>query len=56
MDDNSLYYMDPEGVSKFRIVCAYPAPLVVNGGGFAGCQLDKGHTGQHSITITWGEE
>lgn len=37
-----------------RIRCNYPAPLVVNGAIFCGCELDKGHEGQHKITITWG--
>ena len=34
--------------------CGEPAPLVVNGGQYAACGLDKGHGGQHLITIHWG--
>jgi hypothetical protein len=37
-----------------RVQCDQPAPLVVNGGHYAGCALDQGHEGQHSITIKWG--
>lgn len=33
--------------------CPAPAPLVVNGSPYVGCQLDAGHEGPHSVTATW---
>ena len=39
----------------FRQPCPAPAPLVVNGSPFVGCQLDAGHDGQHEVRITWGD-
>ncbi len=36
-----------------EVKCAAPAPLVVNGASYVGCQLTNGHDGDHSITIKW---
>lgn len=44
-------------VDQFRQVlttyCQAPAPLVVNGGLFAGCSLAEGHEGEHQVKISW---
>lgn len=36
-----------------RRACLAPAPLVANGGAYAGCSLEVGHDGDHEIRITW---
>lgn len=41
-------------MSIIKLKCEYPAPLVVNGGSYIGCQKDAGHEGQHEIRIEWG--
>jgi hypothetical protein len=34
--------------------CGHPGPLVLNGGGYAGCDLPFDHEGdQHSFTVKW---
>lgn len=43
-----------EGDFSIKIPCSAPAPLVVNGALFVGCQLDKDHDGPHKVEITWG--
>lgn len=50
---SSTAHLNP--ASLIRVACGEPAPLVVNGGGFAMCSQDKGHAESHSITVTWGE-
>lgn len=35
------------------VPCGAAAPLVANGAGFIGCQLGRGHTDNHSVTVTW---
>ena len=44
-----------EGVENACVVppCGSPAPLVVNGGSFAGCVLPRDHDGQHVVTVKW---
>ena len=44
---------DPAEDTLIRQPCDAPAPLVVNGGRYVGCQLDKGHEGQHEVKISW---
>ena len=41
--------------SMIKRTCNSPAPLVVNGVGFAGCQEDFGHfpASPHKFTIRW---
>lgn len=40
---------------QIRIPCGAAGPLVINGGGFAGCQEDRGHfpATPHKIVIVW---
>ena len=33
--------------------CNAPAPLVVNGAQYVGCQMIKGHEGNHEVRINW---
>lgn len=33
--------------------CSAPAPLVVNGAPYVGCQLPDNHEGQHEVKVTW---
>jgi hypothetical protein len=33
--------------------CGAAAPLVVNGGHFAGCDLPPGHEGAHHLEVRW---
>ena len=35
------------------VPCLIPAPAVINGGTFVGCQLEKNHEGNHQVTIVW---
>lgn len=39
--------------TTIRRPCNSPAPLVVNGGYYAGCSLNRGHSGHHSFTMNW---
>lgn len=34
--------------------CNFPAPLVINGAPYCGCQLPKDHDGQHEVKVKWG--
>lgn len=33
--------------------CNTPAPLVVNGSAYVGCELPLGHEGPHTVTCKW---
>ncbi len=44
-----------EPLHFFRQPCPAPAPLVVNGSPFVGCQREAGHKGQHEVRIAWGD-
>jgi hypothetical protein len=41
--------------ATLRRPCPAPAPLVLNGGPYVGCQREDGHDGPHEVRITWGE-
>jgi hypothetical protein len=36
------------------VPCGSPAPLVVNGAAFVGCDLERGHPGHHHVEVVWG--
>lgn len=36
-----------------EIPCNAPAPLVVNGRQYTGCQRAQGHDGPHQLSISW---
>jgi hypothetical protein len=42
-----------EELSETVIPCNAPAPLVVNGAQYVGCQGIKGHEGNHEVRINW---
>lgn len=35
------------------VSCNYPAPVVVNGASYCGCQLPPDHEGAHQVNVTW---
>jgi len=45
--------VDHSGSFTIRLVCDAAAPLVVNGAGYAGCQLERDHEGHHEFTVYW---
>lgn len=44
------------GEFTIKFNCGAPAPLVVNGAMFVGCEKEKQHDGAHSVTIRWVRE
>lgn len=42
-----------EGTQNLVVPCRAPAPLVVNGSPYVGCQLPENHDGQHEVKVTW---
>jgi len=40
-------------LAELRRPCPAPAPLVVNGSPYVGCDLAAGHEGNHKVTIQW---
>lgn len=40
-------------IQTIRQPCNAPAPLVLNGGPYAGCTLERDHDGAHELRITW---
>lgn len=38
---------------ELPVTCNAPAPLVVNGAPYCGCQLQKDHDGRHEVYISW---
>ena len=42
-----------EGEEVLPVPCNAPAPLVVNGGQYVGCQGIQGHEGNHEVRINW---
>ena len=55
-EQNIKGYFQEAQVQILKRPCGAAAPLVVNGAPFVGCSKEQGHDGQHSITISWGEE
>lgn len=48
--------IEKDGAVSFhtiKMLCAAPAPLVVNGAPYVGCQLGRDHEGDHEVKITW---
>ena len=43
----------PDEDTVLKMACNAPAPVVVNGGTYCGCQLVKDHEGRHEIYISW---
>lgn len=46
-------FVTDEEVEEVPTPCNYPAPVVVNGGIFCGCQKVKDHEDQHEVRISW---
>lgn len=42
-----------EDTQNIAVPCRAPAPLVVNGSPYVGCQLLENHEGQHEVKVTW---
>lgn len=57
MDDNDELLILGETVTPLdavlEIPCNAPAPLVVNGRQYTGCQRVQGHDGPHQLSISW---
>lgn len=43
----------PQEDVDLPVQCNAPAPLVVNGAQYVGCQGIKGHEGNHEVRINW---
>lgn len=43
----------PQEEVVLPVPCNAPAPLVVNGGQYVGCQGIAGHEGNHEVRINW---
>lgn len=39
--------------AELPVQCNVPAPLVINGGMYCGCQMVEGHEGSHEVRINW---
>lgn len=42
-----------EVVAPPVVSCSAPAPMVVNGAPYIGCQLPDNHEGNHEVKVTW---